>query len=393
MRRLRALPLVVPLLALAQEAGLPDGLYAKITTPRGVIVCSLDYARVPLTVANFVGLAEGTLGPAPRKPFFDGLTFNRVVPKFVIQGGDPLGNGEGGPGYSFPDQFVPGLSHGSVGILSMANDGPDTNGSQFFITLSPVDRLDYLHSVFGRTVQGADVLDKVEQGDKTTVKILRIGADALAFRADDAAFAGLLSKAKKYAFEREPGPTAHFDDPSKLLQTDPPRAKNFTFKLANLERSTGLKIYARVLPSVPADQGATEPQAYVDQLSRSLKIEDSGVLAVYFADRATWFFHVGRDLVGAFTGSAGKASDLESDGTLARSEASLLEDSAKRAKEYTTLGIATLPNFLQIPGVQIKVSVDAVLQLLIEKLVTQKPLAKRGHDESRLDMLRNFLTV
>ena len=109
-------------------------------------------------MTNFVGLAEGTLGPSPRKPFFDGLTFHRVVPNFVIQGGDPLGTGEGGPGYMFPDEFSPRLGHGSIGILSMANAGPDTNGSQFFITLAPAGRLDFLHSVFGRTVPGSDVL-------------------------------------------------------------------------------------------------------------------------------------------------------------------------------------------------------------------------------------------
>jgi cyclophilin family peptidyl-prolyl cis-trans isomerase len=144
------------------ERVLPAGLYAEFTTPRGVIVAELRYQQAPLTVANFVGLAEGTLGPSPRKPFFDGLTFHRVVPNFVVQGGDPQGTGEGGPGYTFPDEFAPGLHHDTTGVLSMANDGPDTNGSQFFVTLREVHRLDYLHSVFGRVIRGLDVLPLIK---------------------------------------------------------------------------------------------------------------------------------------------------------------------------------------------------------------------------------------
>lgn len=104
---LAALGLFAALLARAAPPALPDGLYAAFTVPEGRIVCQLDYQRAPLTCVNFVGLAEGTLGPAPKKPFFDGLKFHRVVPDFVIQGGDPLNTGEGGPGYMFPDEFSP----------------------------------------------------------------------------------------------------------------------------------------------------------------------------------------------------------------------------------------------------------------------------------------------
>ena len=120
-----------------------------------MITARLFDHEAPLTVTNFVGLAEGTLGPHPGKPFYDGLTFHRVVPGFVIQGGDPLGTGDGDAGYAFPDECSPQLRHDSAGVLSMANSGPDTNGCQFFITLEAQNQLNYLHSVFSNVVIGA----------------------------------------------------------------------------------------------------------------------------------------------------------------------------------------------------------------------------------------------
>jgi len=144
------------------------GTYAQFTTSEGSFVIRLFDKEAPKTVANFVGLVEGTKAwkdpvteePVTR-PFFNGLTFHRIIDGFMIQGGCPLGNGTGGPGYRFEDEFHPSLRHRGPGILSMANSGPNTNGSQFFITLAPTPHLDNRHSVFGEVVEGLDVVQKI----------------------------------------------------------------------------------------------------------------------------------------------------------------------------------------------------------------------------------------
>jgi len=143
------------------------GLYARFTTSEGNFAVKLFEQETPKTVANFVGLAEGTKGAG--KPFYDGLIFHRVIADFMIQGGCPNGNGMGGPGYKFEDEFVPGLKHSKEGILSMANSGPNTNGSQFFITLVPTPWLDNRHTVFGEIAEGIEVIraiGKVQTGSQ-----------------------------------------------------------------------------------------------------------------------------------------------------------------------------------------------------------------------------------
>lgn len=189
--------------ALPSDANLGDGLFARLSTDRGDIVVKLEYKKTPLTVCNFVGLAEGKLNAAGGNPFYNGLTFHRVIKDFMIQGGDPLGNGTGGPGYKFPDEFAEDLKHDGPGVLSMANAGPNTNGSQFFITHKATPWLDGKHTVFGHVVEGQEVVNAIQQGDKIkSVTIIRNGAEARAFKNDQTAFENLLKAAAKAAEER-----------------------------------------------------------------------------------------------------------------------------------------------------------------------------------------------
>ena len=158
------------------------GIYAKIITDKGNIILSLHYKLTPGTVANFLGLAEGKIDNSFKskgEPFYNGLNFHRVIPDFMIQAGCPQGTGMGDPGYKFDDEFHPDLKHNKPGILSMANSGKSTNGSQFFITHIPTDWLDNKHTVFGEVVEGQEIVDLIEQNDKmNSIEIIRVGEDA-----------------------------------------------------------------------------------------------------------------------------------------------------------------------------------------------------------------------
>lgn len=201
-----------------------NGIYAQITTSKGVILLKLTYDKTPATVANFVALAEGNQ-PNQQKPegvpYYDGLTFHRVIPDFMIQGGCPLGTGTGDPGYRFDDEFHPSLKHNKPGILSMANAGPGTNGSQFFITHVPTPWLDGKHTVFGEVVEGQNVVDSIAQGDKIEkVEILRVGEAAQQWDALAAFKHFNESKAERLAQEKRAAEAAFAKEVEGFSKTE-----------------------------------------------------------------------------------------------------------------------------------------------------------------------------
>jgi cyclophilin family peptidyl-prolyl cis-trans isomerase len=222
--RQEAFYLIRPAAAAAHTA-YPDGMYAELRTNKGLIVLTLEFERAPMTVASFVGLAEGTIenkALPPGAPFFDGTAFHRVVPGHVIQAGIPLA-GETGPGYAFPNEIVPALSHGRAGMLGMANAGPHTNTCQFYITLGDRSYLDGIHTLFGQVFSGMDVVKAIGQGDWIDhVRIVRVGDRARAFRSDTAAFRARVAAADagvKAADEKKAR------DEAAIIRKNWPRAK------------------------------------------------------------------------------------------------------------------------------------------------------------------------
>ncbi len=184
---------------LAQK--LENGIFAKIETSKGEILIQLEYQKTPMTVANFISLVEGTntyvTDKYKGKRFYDGLKFHRVIKNFMIQGGDPLGTGAGDPGYKFKDEFVSSLKHDKAGVLSMANSGPSTNGSQFFITHKATPWLDGRHTIFGHVLKGQDVVDTIEKNDIIqSISIIRKGKEAKKFKASEL-FSNLMEAQKK----------------------------------------------------------------------------------------------------------------------------------------------------------------------------------------------------
>ncbi len=183
-----------------------NGIYAKFNTTRGSILVKLTHDLTPGTVGNFVALAEGNLENKIKPqgiPYYNGLNFHRVIPDFMIQGGCPQGTGSGAPGYKFDDEFHPSLKHDKPGVLAMANSGPGTNGSQFYITHVPTSWLDGKHTVFGHTIEGQEVVDTIAQGDiLETLEIVRVGTEAENWNAIEAFRTFEGSRAKREAAEK-----------------------------------------------------------------------------------------------------------------------------------------------------------------------------------------------
>ncbi|MCF6296882.1 MAG: peptidylprolyl isomerase [Flavobacteriaceae bacterium] len=239
--KLTILTIVVSLISCktVKYDNLEDGLYADIQTVKGDMLLKLEYENTPITVANFVSLAEGTNAYVDdkykKKPFYDGLKFHRVVDNFIIQGGDPKGNGSGNPGYKFEDEFPIDeegnlmFTHNRAGILSMANSGPETNGSQFFITHKETKFLDGKHTVFGHIIKGQDVVDSIQKNDIIdAIEIIRIGKKVKEFNA---------AKVFNNYFEK-------IEEKQKLLQENKNQAKAELLKF--IKENEGK---ATVLPS------------------------------------------------------------------------------------------------------------------------------------------------
>lgn len=267
-----------------KKAKMADGMYAKITTTKGVIMCKLEFEKTPMTVANFVGLTTGDFMVDTNKyttPFYNGVKFHRVIKNFMIQGGDPLGNGSGGPDHRIFDETRADLKHTGPGILSMANSDPQgskeaysntgqTNGSQFFITHKATPHLDGLHTVFGHVIDGQNVVNKIEQGDEMiTVEIIRQGKSAKSFDA--------TSVYKQKSFELTPeGQKALLVSNNKMIAIQEYEMASLQTKLdATTKDKKKTKIAAEIKPlKASIDKLTQENKAIEDKLSGAIKVAE-----------------------------------------------------------------------------------------------------------------------
>ncbi len=288
-----------------------NGIYAKFSTSKGEILVQLTYDKTPGTVGNFVGLAEGNLENSAKpqgKPYYDGLNFHRVIPDFMIQGGCPLGTGTGDPGYKFDDEFRQDLRHDKPGVLSMANAGKGTNGSQFFITHVPTPWLDDNHTVFGFVVEGQDVVDSIAQGDKIEkLEIVRVGEEAQKWNAVEAFRTFEGSREKRIAEQKRQAQ----EKLEKLTEGFEKTASGLYYKI--LEKGDGAKAQKGKKVSVHYTGALDNGQVFDSSYKRNQPIEfalgvgqviegwDEGIALLSVGDKARFVIpsHLGYGSRGA----------------------------------------------------------------------------------------------
>lgn len=288
-----------------------NGIYAKFNTAKGAILVKLTHDLTPGTVGNFVALAEGNLENSARpqgKPYYDGLKFHRVIPDFMIQGGCPQGIGTGGPGYNFDDEFHPELRHDGPGVLSMANSGPGSNGSQFFITHVSTPWLDDKHTVFGHVVEGQDVVDAIAQGDvMDSIEIIRVGDEAQKWNAIEAFRTFEGARAKREAAEREAAEAAM----EKLAAGFDKTESGLRYKM--IQKGSGKKAEKGKTVSVHYSGSLENGRVFDSSYARKKPIEfplgmghviegwDEGIALLYVGDKARFVIpsHLGYGARGA----------------------------------------------------------------------------------------------
>jgi cyclophilin family peptidyl-prolyl cis-trans isomerase len=349
-------------------SGLPDGLYAEITTPKGVITCELDYAKAPLTVASFVGLAEGTLGPKPRKPFFDGLTFHRVVPASSSRAATRSAPARAARATRFPtsSRARPAPRRGGSSRWPTTARTPTARSSSSRWRRS--ERLNFLYSVFGHTVGGLEVLDQIVQGDEMRVHILRIGPAAKAFGPTTRPSPTWSAKAAKYTFEKDAGPKAHFDDPDKLLPTRPAAGPVFQLQAGQPRAHDRRPVYARVFATFTPSGPSDTPDAFAEGWPRPSASSMDGVLAVYFSDTGKWYLKVGKNMAWRFVSDSGDASKVVDQASLDAGIGKFFTDSQAREAQYVAESQKPLAYFLQVPAKHANLETNAVVDQLVFKL-------------------------
>lgn len=298
-----------------------EGIYAKFTTTKGEVLVKLTHDKTPGTVGNFVALAEGQMENSAKpqgNPYYDGLKFHRVIPDFMVQGGCPQGTGTGSPGYQFDDEFHPELTHEGPGVLSMANAGPGTNGSQFFITHVATPWLDNKHTVFGHVTHGQEVVDAIAQGDEIQkLEIVRTGEEALAWNAIEAFRTFEGAREKRIAAEKAKAEKAMEELASGFDKT----VSGLRYKIIN--KGTGSKAEKGKTVSVHYEGSLPSGQVFDSSFKRKQPIDftlgigqvipgwDEGIALLQVGDKARFVIpsHLGY-------GSAGAGGVIPPDATL-----------------------------------------------------------------------------